>query len=119
LIADLSTPSGTLMKFTGLLCLALLIVGCNTRSESDSIGHGMKWSIAQRDLEQHGWISTASKPTRISIPADGKAYRYLNTQGMTVDIITEKIGDIEKIYRIFDVDGKEMDGVMYKSVAGK
>ena len=107
-------PTGTNMKYTLLLLLAMLVVGCNTRSESDVIGHGMKWSIAQRDLEQHGWISTATKPTRLVISDGGNAYRYLNTAGVSVDIVTEQVGDIEKVDRIFDINGKEMDGLRFK-----
>lgn len=44
----------------------------------------------------------------------GNAYRYLGPKGETVDIVTEQVGDIEKIYRIFDGNGKELDSVSYR-----
>ena len=98
------------------LLAILLLVGCATRSGPDVITHGMKWSIAQRELEQHAWLSTLANNRVAAIRSanEGRAYRYLSPTGETVDIVTEKLGDIEKVYRIFDINGKELDSIAYK-----
>jgi hypothetical protein len=104
------------MKYAILAMLAVLITGCAGRNAPESIAHGMKWSIAQRELEQNRWQSTLVKsgPAVVRPGNGGNAYRYLGPKGETVDIVTEQVGDIEKIYRIFDGNGKELDSVTYR-----
>lgn len=104
------------MRHAVIPVMLILLAGCNARSEADTIGHGMKWSIAQRELEQNSWLSMLAKG---SLGArgpgqGGKAYRYLSPTGDTVDILTEMVGDIEKVYRIFDVNGKELESITYR-----
>ena len=104
------------MKHALVLLVLIMLAGCNARSEAGVIGQGMKWSIAQRELEQNSWLSTLAKShTGARGPGQGgKAYRYLSPTGETVDIVTEKVGDIEKVYRIFDINGKEMETIAYR-----
>ena len=105
------------MRYALVPILAILLAGCAAaRSGPEVISHGMKWSIAQRELEQNSWLSTLAKNNVAAMRAanDGRAYRYLSPTGETVDIVTEQIGDIEKVYRIFDVNGKELDSLPYR-----
>jgi len=103
------------MKYAPVLFLAIILSGCDARNESRVIDHGMKWSIAQRELEQNAWVVTLPKSgMRTPRAGDGKAYRYQNAQGKTVDFVTEQVGDIEKVYRIFDADGREIEALEYK-----
>lgn len=111
--------SGPTMKHLPLLLLTVWFVGCDARSGSDTLVHGMTWSIAQRDLEQNGWVSTEARPGRFLVSDGGRAYRYRNTGDETVDIITERIGDSERIDRIFDINGKEMPALAPKVPRGR
>lgn len=106
----------TAMKHAIVPFMLILLAGCNARDEAGVVGHGMKWSIAQRELEQNSWLSTlASSSLGARGPGQGgKAYRYLSPTGETVDIVTETVGDIEKVYRIFDISGKELDSITYR-----
>ena len=107
------------MKNMPVVLVALLLAGCGARADSDAITHGMKWSIAQRELEQNGWTTTVTKSRVLTQPVGngGSAYRYVNPKLGTVDVLTEQVGEIEKIYRIFDGDGKEIDSLEYKAAS--
>jgi hypothetical protein len=104
------------MNYAIGLILVVLSAGCGGRDDSETITQGMKWSIAQRELEQNSWQSTLTK----SVPAvvrpgnGGQAYRYVGPKGQIVDIVTERLGDIEKIYRIFDGNGKELQAIVQR-----
>jgi len=100
----------------------MLVVGCNARTESsDTITHGMKWSIAQRDLEQNRWTSTVTKPNLNILRSvnGGAAYRYRSPTGDIVHVVTEQVGEIAKLYRIFDGNGTEIDVLHYKTTIAK
>lgn len=104
------------MKHALVSFMLILLAGCNARNEADVIDQGMKWSIAQRELEQNSWLSTLAKanPGVRGPGQGGKAYRYLSPTGETVDIVTEQVGDIEKVYRMFDINGKELESITYR-----
>lgn len=101
------------MNYAIALVLVVLSAGCGGRYGPQTITQGMKWSIAQRELEQNSWQSTVTKSVPVAVrPGNGgQAYRYVDPRGQIVDIVTERLGDIEKIYRIFDGNGKEIQSI--------
>jgi len=109
------------MKTPSLILIALVMCGCGARAEAESVASGMKWSFAMRDLQQNGWTNTVTKPKSAAVFSDssGNIYRYVNARGDTVDIVTEEVGKIERVYRVFDVNGKELDGVRLKQDPAK
>lgn len=98
------------MKHASLIIIVFIMAACGASRESGVVAHGMKWSIAQRGLEQNGWVIAVAKPTpRVFHPGNGAmAYRYANAKGEVVDFTTERVGEIEKVDRIFDGDGREL-----------
>lgn len=109
------------MKIVAGTILTMLLLGCGARTEPSAITAGMKWSFAQRDLQQNGWTVALIKLKSPALFPDsgGKIYRYNHANGETVDFVTEEVGKIERLYRIFDGNGKELANVPIKDGAAE
>lgn len=101
-----------------LAALACLLAACGGRSEPDAIVHGARWTVAQRDLESNGWSPTVARPESLVLRAGarGAAYRYRHADGTTVDIVTERQGEVERVDRIFDLGGREQSSLPLRPV---